>query len=80
MGDLADGPVSPGFEFLVEFGGSPTPLGRSDLEASELLHDGRGRSGGVTAAVHLGDRKDHGPFAADAPLQALGLGRPSSSW
>jgi len=76
VGDLTDGPVPPGFEFLVELGGSSADLGRSDLEATELLHDGRDLSGADTAAVHLGDRQDHGPLAADSPLQALGVEGP----
>jgi hypothetical protein len=36
VGDLTDGPVPPGFEFLVELGGSSADLGRSDLEAQSF--------------------------------------------
>ena len=50
--------------------GSSADLGCSELKAVELLHDGRDLSSVDTTAGHVGDRQDHGPFAADAPLAA----------
>ena len=76
VGDLADWPVAPGTELLVELGRRPAHLSRGDLEAAELLDDRRNLSGADALDVHLGDSKCHGPLAADAPLEGPGVKRP----
>lgn len=77
VGNLAEGTVPPGGQLLVEFRGSPAHLCGGDLEAAELLDDLRDLPGADALAVHLGDRQDHGPFAAHAPLEALGIEGPT---
>ena len=62
IGYLAEGPVPPGGQLLVELGGSPADLGGGDLEAAELLHDLRGLSGSDAMDVHLSDNRGHRLF------------------
>ncbi len=73
IGDLAEGPVPPGGQLFVEFGGSPTDLGGGDLEATEFLDDLRDLPGADALDVHLGDRQGHGPFAPHSPVEAFGV-------
>jgi len=74
--DLAEGPVPTCGQLFVEFGGSSADLGGGDLEAAELLHDLRDLPGADDLDVHLGDRQGHGPLAAYAPVEALGVEGP----
>ncbi len=79
VGDLADRPVPPGTELLVELGRRAALLGGGDVQAAELLDDGRDLPGAGALDVHLGDSKGHGPFAADAPPEGPGVERPPFS-
>jgi len=76
VGDLADRPVPPGIELLVELGRRAALLGGGDVQAAELLDDGGDLPGACALDVHLGDSKGHGPFAADAPPEGPGGERP----
>jgi hypothetical protein len=76
VGDLAEGSVPPGGQFLIELGSGPTDLGGGNLKAAQFLHDLRDLPGADALDVHLGDRECHGPFAANASLEALGVEGP----
>ena len=76
VGDLAERPVPPGGQLLVEFGGGPADLGGGDLEAAELLDDLGDLPGADSLDVSLGDGQGHGPFAAHSPVEALGVEGP----
>jgi len=69
VGDLANRPVPPGAELLVEFSRCAAHLGGGDVEAAEFLDDGRDLPGADALHVHLGDGECHRPFTTDAPFQ-----------
>lgn len=46
------------------------------IEATELLDDGRDLPGADALDVHLSDGERHGPFAADAAIKGLRVERP----
>jgi len=76
VGDLANRPVPPSPELLVEFGRCPAHQGGGDVEAAEFLDDGRHLPGADALHVHLGDGQGHRPFAADASFERLVIERP----
>jgi hypothetical protein len=69
VGDLADWPVSPGPELLVEFGCRSAQLRGRDVEATEFLDNGRHLPSADALDIHLGDGQSHYPLAADASLE-----------
>ncbi len=62
VGDLADRPVPPGNDLLVDFSRHATYLLRGDVEATQVLDDGRDHLGAATLDVHLGDGEGRRPF------------------
>jgi hypothetical protein len=77
---LAALPGHPGEDGLpsgLEPGGGPARLRGGDIQAAEFLDDGRDLPGADALVVHLGDCEGHRPFAADTPLERLGIERPS---
>ncbi len=77
VGGFADRPVPPGTVLLVEFRRSATHLRRGDVEAAELLDDGRDLLGADALDAHLGDGEVRSPSAADASLERPWVERPS---
>ena len=69
--DLAQRPLTPTLQLLVELGRQAAHGGTGNLVAAQLLDDPRDLAGRDAADIHLGQRGGQCPLAADAALECL---------